>query len=147
MLSKCLTQTSSFLTTWRLGRLCINFASNDWWQRGICAKRAIAPMTFLWGINDKLHKANHDSSVASNIKSVWLGFTFELGVGAPFRPTCFDGYTVFSPRVIKLSDLVMLFDNDIANREIVYGIWHGFCIGWRPMAKDLLLLWNSFKNQ
>ena len=88
-------------------------------------------MRFLSGINDEHHKANHDSIVASIMKSVRLGFTFESGVGAPFRPTCFDGYTVqdhsdrytaFSPRVIELSDSVMLFDNDIATRETVYGI-------------------------
>ena len=84
----------------------MDFASDDnRWRTWICYKRSVAPMRFLSGINDKHHKANHDSIMASIMKSIWLGFTFESGVGAPFRPTCFDGYTVHFARTTQTDTL------------------------------------------
>jgi len=60
-------------------------------------------------------------------ESNWI--TWERDKDSPFRPTCFDGYTlcispeplrhiVFSPRVIKLSDSIMLFDKTLLPRRL-----------------------------
>jgi len=145
----------------------MGFATDDdRWQTGICSKWSVDSMRFLWGINKELWQAPQSqlpqpptpSWWIQCIKSVWLGFPFWVGSWCSLLPNLFwwvhcafcqnhpDGYTAFSPRVIKLSNSDMLFYNDIATQETIYGTWHGFCIAWRLMAKDLLLLWDSFEK-
>jgi len=110
------TRTSYFLTTLRLRTLYMEhdmgFASDEvsWSQ---------VPQP-------------HDSTITSNIKFGWLGCIF--WGGAPFAQPVLTGTLCILSKRIKLSNLDMLFYNDIATWETVYGTRHGFCIRWWLMA-------------
>ena len=115
MLSKGLTQTSGLVTTWRLRtretvhQFCIGgrpMANRNMFQKSnrsyeIPLRNKSGAMTSTTKARSTIMTVSWpEMSNQSNLDS-----HFELGVGAPFHPTCFDRYTVHFARTTQTDTL------------------------------------------